>query len=137
MDLDFLKQTKDELIDVPLLFDDETGEPTDGFKVVGMNSDAYQDADRDFQKDQLRRSSRRGRGIDTSTATGADEMMKAMRKHELVLVKACIREVYGFASGGVPAVLSPELLDTIFAARPAWVPKVLAEIRMERGFTTP
>lgn len=137
MDIDKLKTSKNDSFNVDLLFDDETGEPTDGFTVVGMNSDQYQSADREFQQDQLRRSSRRGRGIDTATVTGSAEMMKAMRKHELALVKACITGVYGFASGGVPAVLSEELLDTIFSAKPAWVPKVLSEIRMERGFTTP
>lgn len=136
MDLSKLQQGTTELIDVPLLFDDE-GAPTDGFKVVGANSDEYQAAERQWQLTNLRRQARRGRGIDASTQTGAEELADTLRKQERALVYACIKTIYGFTKGGVPAELNTETLDTIFNFRPTWVGKVLSEIRAERGFTKP
>lgn len=136
MELKELPKGVDELIDVPLLFDDE-GEPTDGFKVVGSNSKQYQDAERHWQLVNLKKSARRGRGIDASTTTGSEELADALKKQQLSLVCACIVEIYGFTSNGAPAELNDETLQTIFTARPTWIGKVLAEIVSEKNFTKP
>lgn len=136
MDLSNLSAAKVELIDVPLVFDDE-GEPTDGFKCVGSNSDEYQNAEREWQLTNLKKAARRGRGIDASTQNGAVELADALHRQELALTKACIKEIYGFTTNGQPASLNDETLNAIFKARPTWVGKTLAEIRMDRGFTKP
>src|SRR3989304_3788303 len=72
MDLKKLQDSKQEAIDVPLLFG-EDGEPTDGFKVLGANSQEYQDADRALKQRNVQRNARRGRGIDALSKNGAEE----------------------------------------------------------------
>jgi len=136
MELNVLPKGKEELIDVALVFDDE-GEPEAGFKVVGANSEEYQAAERQWNLVNLKKSARRGRGIDASTNTGAEELADLLIKQERTLVYACVKEVYGFTNDGVEAPLNETTLDAIFAAKPVWRTKVLTEIRAERGFTKP
>ncbi len=133
MELKELENAKQDLIDVPLLFDDN-GEPTDGFKVVGANSQEYQDADRKWKLANVRKSARRGRGLEASTETGAAELVDLMSRRERAIASACIKEIYGFTSNGVLAELSEDTLSAIFTARPTWCSKVVAQIEDERVF---
>jgi hypothetical protein len=121
-------------IDVPLLFDDE-GVPTDGFKVIGADSDQYQAADRDWKLKNVKKVARMGRGIDSKTNEGATELLNQMAKREFAIAKACIVGIYGFTSEGKPATLNEETLTTIFKARPTWRVKVVAAIEAEQVFT--
>ena len=136
MELQALKQAKEELVDVPLLFDDD-GKPTDGFKVVTVNSTEYQNADRQWRLINVRKSARRGRNLDAATENGAIELVNLIAKREMAIAAACIKEIYGFTSGGAPAPLDEDTLDAIFAARPAWRTKVVAAIEAEQLFTSP
>lgn len=133
MDLENLKKEQDP-IDVPLVFDDD-GEPTDGFKVVGANSDQYQEVDRQWKLKNVKKAARRGRGIDAATETGASELVDQMAKRELSIACACIVEIYGFTSNGQSAALNEETLKAIFAKRPTWRTKVVAAIEAEQLFT--
>jgi hypothetical protein len=121
-------------IDVALIFD-EDGNPTDGFKVVGADSDQYQAADRAWKLVNVKKASRAGYGINTKTNEGATELLNQLKKREFVIAKACIVGIYGFTSGGEPALLNDETLEAIFKARPTWRTKVVAAIEAEQVFT--
>lgn len=135
MDLSKLKESRAEHIDVPVLFDND-GKPISGFTVVGANSPQYQEADRQWKKDNVRKSARRGRGIDTKTENGADELVKLVGRRERAIADACIVGIYGFEMEGESVGLSKEVLDEIFTARPTWLSKVVTEIENEQVFTT-
>ena len=124
---------KEEPIDMPLLFDAD-GEPTDGFKIVGANSDQYQEADRIWKVKNVRKSARRGRGIEASTETGASELVDLIAKREEAIAAACIVGVYGFTIGGMPAELNEATLKSIWAKKPTWRSKVVAAIENEALF---
>ena len=134
MELNKLKETISDRIDVPLLFDDE-GAPTDGFKVVGSNSDEYQEVERKYKVLGVKKTARRGRGIDATTDNGAKELVDVLAKREDALLSACIKEIYGFTAEGKPAELNEATLAAIFTARPTWRAKVLAAIEAEQVFT--
>lgn len=134
MDLKKL-QEKQELIDVPLVFGDD-GEPTDGFKVVGANSQEYQDVDRELKQRNVQRNARRGRGIDAASKNGAEELVELIGpKREFSVCVACIKEIYGFTVDGVAAQLNEETLKQIFSARPMWRGRVVAAVEADQGFT--
>lgn len=133
MELKDLSQTE-ELIDVPLVFDDD-GNPTDGFKVVGSNSAEYQEADRVWKVKNVRKSARRGRAIEATTETGATELVDLVAKREVTLCVACIKEIYGFTEGEKPATLDEATISKIFNLRPTWRLKTLAAIEAEQVFT--
>lgn len=133
MDLSKLQVGKDELIDVPVLFDDE-GEPTDGFKVVGANSKRYQEVDRKWKLANVRRVALRRQITNASTEEGAAELVDAVVRREAAIVKACVVELYGFTQDGKPAELTEATLTAIFTARPRWREKVIAAIEADSGF---
>lgn len=134
MELQDLETAKDDLIDVPLLFD-EDGNPTHGFKVVGADSLEYQEAERKWKVNNVRKTARRGRGIDAASEPGAKELVALTEKRELVLCAACLKEVYGFTVGGQPAPANEETLRAIFSKRPTWRFKMLSAIEAEQVFT--
>mgnify|MGYP001217523937 CR=1 FL=1 len=133
MDLNKLAVNPNDLIDVPLLFTDD-GDPESGFKVVGADSDDYQAVDRLHKVNGVKKTARRGRGIDAKTDTGANELIDVLAKREDAIMAACIKEIYGFTSNGQPAALSKETLDAIFKARPTWRNKVLSVIESDQVF---
>jgi len=134
MDLKELQSKEPELIDVQLLFDDE-GRSASGFKVVGANSKQYQEADRAWKLMNVRKSARRGRGIDGATDTGAAELVDLIAKREMAICVACVVEIYGFTNEGQPAPLGEETLKAIFAARPTWRTKTAFAVESEQVFT--
>ena len=117
-----------EPVDVPMLFDAETGEPTDGFKIVGPDSEQYQDADRKWRLRNVKRASVRGRPVDGKTDDGAAEILDATTSVQKAIVYSCVVGIYGFTNDGVPAELSKATLDAIFALRPSWLVKVYIAI---------
>ena len=140
MQLDVIKQgnsSRDTPFDVPMLFSDETGEPTHGFKCVGINSQKYQTAQSEWQLSQFQKSARRGGDINVKARTGAEELQKTIKAHERYIIDACTVSAYGFKSEGTEVELSKELLDTLFTEYPTWQDKLIAEIRRERVFTAP
>ena len=136
MELQKLEESVEDLIDVPVLFDDD-GESTDGFKVVGLNSSEYINAERAWRLQNIKRAARRGRPLDTTNDRGADELLELTNKRETVLVKACVKQIYGFTENGKALELSNEVLDRLFALRPNWRTKILQAIESENVFTTP
>lgn len=135
MDLKDLTAATAELIDVPLLFNEE-GEPTDGFKVVGANSTEYQEADRQWRVKHVRKAAHRGRQIEAATTQGAQELVAQAARHEFEICKACIKEIYGFTINGAPAPLNEDTLKEIFTKRPTWRVKVVTAIEAENLFTS-
>ena len=133
MELGKLEVKNTELIDVPLMFDDE-GEAIAGFKVVSADSDDYQDVERAYRISGVKKAARRGRGIDAKTDTGANELVDVLAKRERAILIACIKEQYGFTDGGQLAPLTPDTLDDIFTKRPTWRIKVLAAIESDQVF---
>lgn len=129
-------QAEQELIDIPLVFD-EDGEPTDGFKAVGSDSDEYQEADRRWKVKSVRKSAHRGHAIEAATETGAQELVSAVERREFAICAACIKEIYGFTKNGEPAPLNEATLKEIFERRPTWRTKVIREIEADRVFTRP
>ena len=131
-----LKNLKAEaaLIDVPLVYDDE-GKATDGFKVAGHDSKQYQDADREWRLQSVRRSASRGTQMNAATEAGAAELVDLMPKREMLICMACIVEIYGFTIGDEPAPLNEETLKMIFGAKPSWRTKVVNAIEADRVFT--
>jgi len=126
---------KQEPIDVPMVTDKD-GEPTDGFKVIGIHSDQYRDVARALAiRDYVRSAQREGPPIDAKTEEGAGEMLDQQIEREFEIARACIVEIYGFTKDGNPAPLDEQTLRTIFKARPTWQAKVNAVIMSEARFT--
>lgn len=136
MDLNQLSELKPELIDVPLIFNAE-GEPTDGFKVVDLNSEEYQEADRAWKVQNVRKTARRGHGIEAKTETGAAELVALVAKREMVICLACIKEIYGFTVDGAPAPITESTLKKLFSKRPSWRQRTVMAIEVEQNFTLP
>lgn len=126
-------QLEQDLIDVPVIFDDE-GKSTAGFKVRGADSIEYQQANRAHAVLGVKKTSRRGRTIDGKTDTGAAELVDLAKKRAISIANACIVELYGFTKDGEPAPLNEQTLKEIFDARPTWLAKVLAAIENEQLF---
>jgi hypothetical protein len=122
-----------EAVDFPLMFDKD-GEPTHGFKIVGANSQQYQDFDRAWKVQQVKKTGRRGRGIDTKTDTGAAEFVDVTDAREFGICCACVVGIYGFTVGGVPAQPTPETLRALFEKRPTWRPKTVTAIENDSLF---
>lgn len=122
------------LIDVPVVFD-EDGKAVSGFKVLGANSKEYQETDRKWRVQNVKKAAIRGKGVDSKTDDGASEVIGALEKRDREIVNACIAELYGFTDGGEALALAPQNLDRIFVARPTWRSKVLAAIESEGNFT--
>ena len=120
-------------IDFPLLFDKD-GEPTDGFKLVGANSRQYQEVDRAWKIKTVKKTARRGRGIDAKQDSGAEELVDLTDQREFAICCACAVGIYGFTSGGVAAELNPETLKAIFAKRPTWRPRMVNAIENDALF---
>ena len=128
-------QAKLDPIDVPLVLDKD-GNPTDGFKVLGIHSDEYRDVARALAiRDYVRSANRDGPPIDAKTKEGAGEMLDQQIEREFEIARACIVKIYGFTSDGNPAPLDEQTLRTIFTARPTWQAKVNAVIMSEARFT--
>lgn len=135
MDLASLKEQSSEPIDVPLIFN-EDGVPTDGFKVVGVNSKQYQDADRAWRLLNVRRAAQQqNRNVSPATEEGAADIIERVDRREEAIALACVVEIYGFTVDGKPAPLTSDVLKTIFKARPHWRSKVVAAIEAEQTFT--
>ncbi len=136
MELGKLEGQKQDPIDVPLIFDSE-GMPESGVKVIGLDSDQYQAADRKWKLANLKKSARRGRGIDATTDNGANELVDLVAKREMAIALACVVEIYGFTENGAPLPLGESSLEALFKARPSWRSKVVAAIETEQVFTPP
>jgi hypothetical protein len=134
MELRDLEQDAKELIDVTLVLDDE-GNPVSGFKVVGADSEEYQEADRAWKVKNVQKSARRGHAIQAASETGAMELVNLVAKREFTIAEACIKEIYGFESDGEPALLNSDTLKAIFSKKPTWRTKVVMAIEAEQVFT--
>lgn len=138
LDLESLAASNANVFDVPLRWDPVSGNATHGVKVVGANSDEYQTAERAWSEEQLKKSARRGRGIDAKADTGAAELAALLVEQQMRFVIACVKSIYGFKhASGTPAVADEKTVRTMLEAKPEWRKKILAEISMERDFTLP
>jgi len=137
MELKDLKPSSNEdLIKVEFEFD-EDGNPTRWFRVLGANSDEYQEAERAWRVKNVQKAARRGRAIEAATQTGAQELVLQTEKRELALITACLKEVHGFFFvNGDPCPANEATLKTIFKARPQWRFKTLQAIESEQVFTS-
>lgn len=135
MELQDLK-TEDGLIDVPLLLDDD-GEPKAGLKFSGINSPEYQEADRAWRVKNVQASARRGRVLEMASQNGAKEAVARVERREMSICVACLKEAYGFESGGQPAAATEETLKALFAKRPTWRTKCVMAIEAESDFLQP
>ena len=134
MELAALQESAEAVIDVPLLHD-VNGKATDGVKVVGVNSQKYQEAERAWRVTNLLKTAERGGAIDSTQKAGAEEIVANVNAHRLLIAKACVVEIYGFTINGEKMPLDEKHLDALFAARPSWVARVLNSIEAEDVFT--
>jgi hypothetical protein len=138
LDIESLAESNADVFDVPLRWDPISGEATHGVKVVGANSDEYQKADRAWSQEHLKKTSRRGRIIDTKSDTGAAEADALFIEQQIRFVVACVKSIYGFKrASGETAVAGEKTVREMLTAKPEWRKKILAEISMERDFTLP
>src|SRR3990167_8497248 len=136
MDISRTKKATAEPIDVPVKFDEERN-PIEGFKVLGANSEQYQDESRKWHTQAVRKSAQRGRGINAMAETGAQEIVDQVAKREFAIVLACMVEIYGLTIDGVPAQANEEDLKVLFREFPTWRPKIMIAIEAEQVFTNP
>lgn len=138
LDLESLAASNADVFDVPLRWNPVSGDATHGVKVVGANSDEYQNAERAWSEEQLKKSARRGRGIDAKADTGAAELAALLIEQQMRFVIACVKSIYGFKhASGAEAVADEKTVRAMLEAKPEWRKKILAEISMERDFTLP
>ena len=133
VEIDELAEVAEKLHDCPLLFDAD-GNTIAGFKVVDANSERFRKAKRDAEVQAVKRSSTRRKSIDAKTDEGANTLLDLAARNTKAIVKACVREWYGFANGGQPVPLTSDSLEKVLTLRPTFVDVAMAKIQESASF---
>lgn len=107
-----------------------------GFIVVGPASEQYQAVDREIQKLNIIEAGRQqGKTLNLQSDEDAGVVVDKAADRRLRIVKACTVGWFGFTDAGQEATFTPEALARVFAAKPNWVLRVLAEIENDQNFS--
>lgn len=119
-------------------FDVVVGERDDGspvgFRVLGPDSDEFQQAERDIEMLGVKESAAMKKGVDITTDEGAATVVEGAQKSRDFFVKRCTVGWFGFTINGEEAEFTPENFGRVLAAKPAWRRRILRAIEDEENF---
>lgn len=116
---------------------DEEGEPTEGFIIVGKDSDEYQRTISGQRQKAIRRQAIKRTRFDLKTEEGAEQLDVAMRQNEQEIAVAVTVGWFGFTNKGEPAPFVKERMTQILAVKPSWKDRILAALEDEAAFLKP
>jgi len=116
---------------------DEEGEPTDGFIIVGKDSDEYQKTLGGQRQKAIRRQAVKRTRFDLKTEEGAEQLDATLRQNEYEIAAAVVVGWYGFTVNGQPAPFVKERVTQILAVKPSWKDRILAALEDEAAFLKP
>lgn len=116
---------------------DEDGEPTDGFIIVGKDSDEYQRTISGQRQKAIRRQAVKRTRFDLKSEEGAEQLDATLRQNEFEIAAAVVVGWFGFTSKGQPAPFVKERVTQILAVKPSWKDRILAALEDEAGFLKP
>lgn len=114
--------------------DDAEGNSLSGFYIVGKDSPEYRSVTTAIRRENIKRSARRKQVIDTKTDEGANQLTAILDDNDFEIAQAVTTGWYGFNVEGAPATFDKSKLETIFAKRPTWQAKILAELNKDANF---
>jgi hypothetical protein len=113
---------------------DEDGEPTDGFIIVGKDSDEYQRTVSAHRQRAIRRQAVKRTRFDLKSEEGAEQLDATLRQNEFEVAAAVVVGWFGFTINGQPAQFSKERVTQILAVKPSWKDRILAALEDEAAF---
>ena len=105
------------------------------FKVLGPGSQEYSAAERAIQILNIKEAAIRRSNVDLATDEGAALVADGAEKRERMKINKCVVGWSGLTLGGKPAEFTPENLDRVLSARPAWARQITKAIEDEAAFT--
>ena len=113
---------------------DEEGEPTDGFVIVGKDSEEYQKTIAGQRQKAIRRQAVKRTRFDLKTEEGAEQLDATLRQNEFEIAAAVVVGWYGFTVKGEPAKFVKERVVQILAVKPSWKDRILQGLEDEAAF---
>jgi hypothetical protein len=113
---------------------DEEGEPTDGFVIVGKDSEEYQKTIAGQRQKAIRRQAVKRTRFDLKTEEGAEQLDATLRQNEFEIAAAVVVGWYGFTVKGEPAKFVKERVVQILAVKPSWKDRILAALEDDAAF---
>jgi len=116
---------------------DEEGEPTDGFIIVGKDSDEYQKTIAGQRQKAIRRQAIKRTRFDLKTEEGAEQLDATLRQNEFEMAAAVVVGWFGFTVKGQAAPFVKERVIQILSVKPSWKDRILAALEDEASFLKP
>jgi len=116
---------------------DEEGEPTEGFVIVGKDSDEYQKTLGHQRQKAIRRQAVKRTRFDLKSEEGAEQLDSTLRQNEFEMAAAVVVDWFGFTVKGQPAPFSKERVVQILAVKPSWKDRIIAALEDEAAFLKP
>lgn len=121
-------------------FDLKVGERDDGspvgFRLLGPSSEQYLAAEREVKIFVTKESAARNKRIDVSTDEGAATVVDGGDRSRDLIISRCVVDIFGFTEGeDKPLPFTPENLERILRAMPAWRDTIYAAIENEANFS--
>lgn len=121
-------------------FDLKVGERDDGspvgFRLLGPSSEQYLAAAREVKIFVTKESAARNKRIDVSTDEGAATVVDGGDRSRDLIISRCVVGIFGFTEGeDKPLPFTPENLERILRAMPAWRDTIYAAIENEANFS--
>jgi hypothetical protein len=113
---------------------DEDGEPTDGFIIVGKDSDEYQRTISGQRQKAIRRQAVKRTRFDLKSEEGAEQLDATLRQNEFEVAAAVVVGWFGFTVNGQAAPFVRERVTQILAVKPSWKDRILAALEDEAAF---
>lgn len=113
---------------------DEDGEPTDGFIIVGKDSEEYQRVIAAQRQKAIRRQAVKRTRYDLKTEEGAEQLDSTLRQNEFEVAAAVVVGWFGFTVNGQPAPFVRERVTQILAVKPSWKDRILQALEDEAAF---
>jgi hypothetical protein len=113
---------------------DEDGEPSDGFIIVGKDSDEYQRTLSGQRQKAIRRQAVKRTRFDLKSEEGAEQLDATLRQNEFEIAAAVVVGWFGFTVNGQPAPFVRERVTQILAVKPSWKDRILAALEDEASF---
>ncbi len=117
------------------LIKDEEGEAISGFIIVGKDSPQYQAETQAIRTENIQRSAKRNKAIDTKTEDGARLVAETLAKNERRLALAVTVGWFGFKSEGAPIAFRKDMVEKMYLKKQTWVDEVTAKLDANEGFT--
>jgi hypothetical protein len=113
----------------------DEGDEKSGFIIVGKNSSQYQAENELIRIENIKRSSKRNKAVDTSTEEGAKLVAQTIANNERRLALAVVVDWFGFDSAGKPLPFDKAMVARMFDKKPTWLTEVGNALDTDGNFT--